>query len=131
MVGYNVYRNNERLCVAGVGEFGVLTACVAWAAHSPEKLGRWAAEGIAEQEPVELMLQVEGLKSNDHAPALHMRWVDASLRVGDEIKIRVIDASRVDPATTEYQDNPDKDLEAKKTYVRRLAKELGWEIRES
>lgn len=131
MLGYDIYRNNERLCVAGVGEFGVLTACVTWVAHSPEKLDRWSAEGISEQEPVELTLDVGGLKSEAHAAASHLRWIDVPLRIGDVIKIHIIDASHVDTATTVYQDNPAQNLEEKKAYVRRLAKELGWEIRES
>jgi hypothetical protein len=59
-----------------------------------------------------------------------MRWIDATLRVGDQIKIQIINASQADAATTEYRDDPVRDVEGKKTYVRRLAKELGWEIRE-
>ena len=39
------YLNGEKLCVAGVGEYGVLSAHVTWVADSPEKLARWAAEG--------------------------------------------------------------------------------------
>ena len=56
MIGYNVYRNNERLCIAGIGDIGVLTACVTWVGHSPEKLARWTAEGISAQgtHPVDL-----------------------------------------------------------------------------
>jgi hypothetical protein len=56
---------------------------------------------------------------------------DATFRVGDEITIHVIDASRVDVAGAEYRDDTGKDIERMKAYVRRLAKELGWEIRES
>ena len=131
MIGYNVYRNNDRLCVAAVGDFGVLTASVTWVSHRPEKLARWAAEGGSEKEPVALTLEVGGLKTDDRTPALHMRWIDTSVRVGDEIKIQVIDAPRADAATIEYRDDPVKDLEGKKNYVRQVAKELGWEIRES
>ena len=36
-----------------------------------------------------------------------------------------------DAAAMEHRDDPVKDLEAKKNYVRQLARELGWEIRES
>jgi hypothetical protein len=56
MIGYNVYRNNERLCIAGIGDFGVLTACVTWVGHTPEKLARWTAEGISAEEPVQFDL---------------------------------------------------------------------------
>ena len=131
MIAFHVFRNNERLSVAGVGDFGVLTACVTWVAHSPDRLARWAAEGLSAEEPPKLGLQVGGLRNNEQALPSHMRWIDATLRVGDEIKIQVVDAPRVDAATTEYQDDPMKDLEQKKAYVRRLAKEFGWHIRES
>lgn len=131
MIGFNVYRNDERLCIAGVGAFGVLTACVTCVGHRPEMLARRAAEGISGPEPAELTLEVGGLKGDDDAPAMHMRWIDATLRVGDEIKIQVVEASTVDAATTEDRDDPSKLLEGKKTYVRRVAEELGWEIRES
>jgi hypothetical protein len=129
MVSLEVYRNDERLCVAGIGDFGVLTACVNWVAHSPDRLEQWATEGVSEQ-PAELNLQVGGLKTNERLEPVQMRWIDTNLRVGDEIRIHIIDAPRVDTATTEYRDDPVKDAELKKTYVRRMARELGWEIRE-
>jgi hypothetical protein len=78
-----------------------------------------------------LNLQVGGLQDREPADALHLHWIDAALRVGDEIRIQVVDALRVDAAATEYRDDPLKAIEAKKTYVRRLAKELGWEVRGS
>src|SRR5262245_29006032 len=126
MVAFEVFRNNERLCVAGVGDFGVLTACVPGVAHLPEKVERWQTEGISNDDPTALKVEVGGLRDG-----LHLRWTDGTLQVGDEIRIHVMDASRVDGATTEYRDDPGQDLERKKTYVRRLARELGWEIREA
>jgi hypothetical protein len=50
--------------------------------------------------------------------------------VGDEVRIRVIDAARVDPPSTEYRDDPANDLERRKACVRKLAAELGWRIHE-
>jgi hypothetical protein len=126
MVAFDVFHNNERLCVAGVGDFGVLTAIVTWVAHSPETLERWAAGGMSEQQSTELSLQVGGLTST-----LDMRWIDASLRVGEKVRIQVIDTPRVDAATTQYRGDAITDVEGKKSYVRRLAKELGWELRET
>jgi hypothetical protein len=130
MVAFQVYHNNEKLYVAGGGDFGVLTACLTWVAHRPEKLAQWATQGISEQKPTELNLQVGGLKHDERSQSSHLRWTDPNLRVGDEIRITIVDTSQADPATTEYRDDPVTDTEAKKTYVRRLARELGWEIRE-
>jgi hypothetical protein len=131
MIAFDVSRNDKRLFVAGVGGYGVLTAMVSWVAHPPEKLAQWMTDGIVDPETGELNLQVGGLQVGGLKDNLHMRWIDKPLRVGDEIRIHVIDASRVDTATTEYRDDPVKDIEAKKAYVRRLAKELDWEIREA
>ena len=130
MVAFEVFRNDERLCVAGVGDYGVLIACVNWVAHSPEKLELRKAAGISDQQPTELNVQVSGLQSDEATP-LHKEWTDTILRVGDQIKIHVIDAPQVDPATAEHRDQPGDVLEQKRAYVRQYAKELGWEIRET
>jgi hypothetical protein len=129
MVAFEVFRNDKRLCVAGVGDFGVLIACVNWVAHRPEKLDQRRTAGISEQQPTELNVHVSGLQSDEATP-LHKEWTDTTLQVGDQIKIHVIDATHVDPATAEHRDKPGDVLEQKKAYVRQYAKELGWEIRE-
>lgn len=129
MLAYKVYRNNEQLCLAGVGQFGVLTACVTWVGRRPETLGGPTADAVLPEH--ELTLQVGGLRSDDPGRALHMRWVDVDLQVGDEIRIQVVEAPRSDTPTTEHPQDPAEDLEAKKTYARQLAKELGWTIQEA
>jgi len=129
MVAFDVFLNGERLCVAGVGDFGVLTACVTWVAHTPEKLERLRADGAFEHPQTNLNLDIGGMR-DEQASRLHMRWTDTPLRVGDEIRMRVTDAAEVSSAAAEYVDAPGMDNEARKSYVRRLAKELGWEIRE-
>jgi hypothetical protein len=78
-----------------------------------------------------LTLHVGGLKGDDRVPALRVSWIDANLRVGDEIKIQVVDVAQVDAPTTEHYDDPVKTLESKRNYVRQLARELGWDVRES
>jgi hypothetical protein len=130
MVGYNIFRNDERLCVAGVGDFGVLTACVTWSGRNPDRIARLAADSVSDK-PVALTLHVGGLRSGERDTGLHMRWVETNLQVGDEIRIQVTDVAHVDPAIAEYRDEPASDLERKRRHVRDLAKELGWEIRES
>ena len=130
MVAFEVFRNSDRHCVAGVGDFGVLTACVTWVAHPPEKLDAWKTDGTPAQ-PTELTLHVGGLRSDQAGSgALHLRWPDVPLRVGDEIKIQVVEQSQVDVAMADRRDERSRDVEGKKAYVRRLARELGWEIRE-
>jgi len=106
MVAFDILHNNKRLCLAGVGDFGVLTTSVVWVAHRPEKLERWKAEGKSEAPPTELYVEIGGLKSEANTSGLPMRWTGANLRLGDEVTIRVVDASEVDAAMTQYRDDP-------------------------
>src|SRR4029077_11267287 len=108
----------------------VLTACVTWSGRNPERIAQRTAHSISDK-PVGLTLHVGGLKSGERDTGLHMRWLETNLQVGDEIRIQVTDVAHVDPAIAEYRDEPASDLERKKRYLRDLAKELGWEIRES
>ena len=134
MLCFEIHRNGEKLCTAGIGEFGVLTANVSWVAHNPEKLARWVAKGITEAEAVRLQLSVGGLTPRDRATPpvspVYLKWVETSLASGDEIKIRLVNGAASDPPLSQYQGNPATDAEQKKEYVRSMAKELGWEIRE-
>ena len=130
MVAFDVFLNDERLCVAGVGDFGVLTACITWVAHAPGKLEQLKAESSVEQPQANLNLDVGGLRNDERSSPLHVRWTDTALRLGDEIRIRVTDAAEINAPAAQYVDEPGTRDEEKKAYVRRLAKELGWEIRE-
>jgi hypothetical protein len=40
MVAFGIYLNGAHMCTAGIGELGVLTACVTWSGHRVEKLAR-------------------------------------------------------------------------------------------
>jgi hypothetical protein len=97
MLCFEVHYNGKRLCTAGVHDFGVLMASVSWVSHSPEQLARWTAQGVPQTDPVEMRLDVSGLTSGETEPGEHLKWVDATLSAGDEVSIRLIDASEADP----------------------------------
>lgn len=128
MLCFEVYRNGEKLCTAGIGDFGVLTAVLTWVSHEPEKLKKWAASGIPETEPTRLELEVGGLGRCVGEAGEHLKWVESDLVVGDEIRIRVVDVPVADPPSRRYEDDPTFVEEQRKEYVRKTAKELGWEI---
>jgi hypothetical protein len=128
MLAFNVYRNNERVCIAGVGDRGVLHAAVTWVAHDPQKIPVGLNDTVPDQRLTEITLDVGGLRSTDR---MHLRWAETDLQVGDEIRIQIVEAERADPVIREYRDDPAKNLDAKKNYVREVAKELGWVIREA
>jgi len=97
MLCFEVYRNDEKVCTAGIRDFGVLTAMVAYVAHRPDKLARWMAEGIPADEGVYSNLSVGGLKDGGEVKKEHLRWVDTALLPGDEIRIRLVDLPDADP----------------------------------
>jgi hypothetical protein len=80
MKALEVFINGHRLCLAGVGEDGVMSAIVTWAG-GPEREG-------------DIFLSVGGLDS----PAdEHLRWNVPTIGVGTEILVRVAEATSVDP----------------------------------
>jgi hypothetical protein len=59
-----------------------------------------------------------------------IRWTIPAVQIGDEIIIRTLDSGEPDaPAKREYLD-PESIRADEKAYVRRMAAEWGWEIRE-
>lgn len=105
--------NGKKLCLAGIGDDGVLSAIANWVAG-----GRYKA--------ADLFLEVGGLISPSQE---HVAWIkQRPLRVGDEIRVKIIDATSVDVPTQRYRNDSAKDLKSRKAYVRALAKQLGWTI---
>ncbi len=109
MRAFKVSLNGKKLCLAGVGERGVLTAIVDW---------------VAGDRGEESSLQVGGLANEEH-----VKWTrQKRLRVGDEIRVRIVEAATVDRPVKKQRIDPTETLRAKKHYVRMMAKELGWKI---
>jgi hypothetical protein len=117
MRAFKVSLNGKKLCVAGIGDEGVLSATVNWVAG---ERGKSKGDG-------DLFLHVGGLV----IPAeVHVAWVaQRPLQVGDEIRLRVVETPVADePIAKSQQLDPSRQLKAKKHYVRMAAKELGWNI---
>ena len=109
MRAFNVSLNGKKLCLAGVGERGVLSAIVSW---------------VAGDRGADMFMEVGGLANEEH-----VGWVNKKcLQVGDEIRVTIVDAGSVDKPVTRRRTRPAETLKAKKRYVRMMAKELGWKI---
>src|SRR5688572_18417273 len=106
MLCFEVYRNGQKLCTAGIGDFGVLTAILAWVSHEPEKLRTWAESGVPEVEATRLDFGVSGLRRCVGEAGEHLRWAETSLAVGDEIRIRVVDLPGADPPSQRHEHVP-------------------------
>ena len=89
MICFDVSVNGNRLCTAGVGEYGVLTAVLSWVRSQPEETFSPEDEQ-REQSPD---LHIGGLVNGEH-----VRWIDEPffINVGDEVSLRVVDSDNVD-----------------------------------
>jgi protein involved in polysaccharide export with SLBB domain len=58
----------------------------------------------------------------------HVRWPDKNLSVGDEVRIKIVEAASVDEPTKRFPRDEKKRTKEAKRYVRRMAKKLGWTI---
>ena len=96
----------------------MLSTIVTWRGSQPYEKGGPAV-------PEYLRLDVGGLASDSGE---HLRWVDRKLKRGDVISIRVVEAASADKPRERKRPDPAADLRAKKRYVRKMAKELGWRI---
>jgi hypothetical protein len=113
MHAFEVSFNEKMLCLAGVGEDGVLSAIVN------------CVTGGARGRRADLFLEVGGLANEEH-----VAWIKQKhLRVGDEIRVKIVEAGSVDKPVHKRRIHPAETVTAKKRYVRMMAKELGWKIR--
>lgn len=111
MRAFEVSLNSKKLCLAGVGSRGVLSAIVNW---------------VTDESGGDLFLQVGGLVSPSDE---HVRWENQRrLRVGDTIEVKIVDAESVDPPKKRKRADRTQRLEQQKRYVREMAKQLGWTI---
>jgi hypothetical protein len=75
----------------------------------------------------ELKLQAGGLDGNTNE---HLDWATPPVKVGDEIKIKIIKTDSPSDPDTRRRTDPAVDLERRKDYVRKMATELGWKLTE-
>ena len=116
MVALEVSLNGKRTCLAGTEQTGVVSANVCWVRRTD------AQPGPRE----ELFLEVFGLRTPEQES---LRWRGQQpIKVGDEVRIKIVEAKRVSKPTTRHTETPADTLMAQKRYVRQMAKEFGWKI---
>jgi len=84
--------NGRRLCTAGVGPEGVLSAIVTWVGRG----SRRPAEGKFD-------LHVGGL---DSRTGEHLGWKTPRIRVGDSVTVKLVETERVDAESKRYVPDP-------------------------
>ena len=76
MRAFQIFLNDKKLCLAGIGKDGVLTAIITYAPVRKRGKPRVNVGGLV-------------LRQNEH-----VRWRHAALRVGDEVRLKVVEAAR-------------------------------------
>ena len=98
MIVFDVSLNDRKVCRAGVGRDGVLSAIVNWV----KLTGDAARTARRLEKPVEEMrLEVGGLRRETQR-----RWPDRPLSIGDTVTIAVGSKGRVDQPQVEKRDDP-------------------------
>ena len=110
MIAFEVYMNGKKLCLAGVGNDGVLSAIT---------------DHVIGNGRNRLHLHVGGLVLPQNE---HVRWRSTSLSPGDEITIKIVEVDAVDRPRERKRRNPSEENKLLKQYVRTTAKRLGWQI---
>jgi hypothetical protein len=116
MIAFEIYVNDDKICRAGVGDDGVLSAIVSWAAKA-------MATGARNEN---LFLNMGGLINPEHK---HVSWINQrGLAVGDKIQVNIVEADSVDEAERRDAADDVRLRQAKEDQVRRSVKELGWKL---
>jgi hypothetical protein len=111
--------NGQKIATAGVGDSGVLSANITWVGKRPatSPTGTGAVEEIG--------VVLGGLNNETDE---HLRWRQRTLRVGDEVCIKVLEVASVDRPRHRQKRNRTEELRQQKSYVRQMAKRFGWKI---
>lgn len=98
---FEVTINGKKVCTAGVGDHGVLTAILALVQRHP------VIEGSQENQDADsesLDLRVGGIANVEAGVSEHVEWLHQDLSVGDEITIKIIESSECnEPLSRETQ----------------------------
>jgi hypothetical protein len=121
MRALEIHVNGKRLCTAGIGDDGALTAIVSSVLRPIQATSRKRTPRVKE----DLGLHVGGFTPSTSE---HARWKSPKLRTGDEVRIKIIETDRPDRPSSRERAVPDEAINAEKRYVERTAKKFGWKI---
>lgn len=110
MRAFKVEVNGKRICVAGVGTDGVLTAITTFARGK-----RGSSLGLS----------VGGLFGETNEQAT---WARIGLKVGDRVVLKVIETDSVDKPRERYLPDSKADERGQKALIRATAKRFGWQL---
>jgi hypothetical protein len=114
MRAFEVYLYDRKLCVAGIAEAGVVSSIVTWVTGpNPEK-------------PEDMELRIGGLVSRTDT---HVDWAHRVLKEGDEVRIVACEKGRASKPKATRSETARSRRKREIDYLKRLSKELGYELR--
>jgi hypothetical protein len=116
MTVLDVYVNERKVCRAGVGRDGVLTAIVNWVKLTGEAAGN--ARRLR-QPGEETRLHVGGLRKDTH-----LSWVERHLDIGDRVSIVMVKSGAADPPAHQKRRDPKAEAKQQRAYYQRLKQQF-------
>ncbi|MGB3639780.1 MAG: hypothetical protein WBA07_01510 [Rivularia sp. (in: cyanobacteria)] len=109
MTAFEIRLNGEYICTAGVEQKGSLSAITSWLKRT---------DGTSEEE---MKLNVGGLTEDSEGNNIFLKWIiDRSLEVGDELNIKIVQASEVDKPISEKREEANFIEEQQRRYYEKL-----------
>jgi hypothetical protein len=112
MRAFQISLNGNKLCLVGIGSDGVLSTTITYVPFRRMRETRLYVGGL-------VLPQIE-----------HVLWKEARLRIGDEVRLRIVEAQTVDRPRSRHPRDLTAEAKAEKRYLRKLAKKLGWKIQD-
>ncbi len=102
MLCFEVWKNGQRLAIAGVRESGVVSFMLSWVGKDP---GASAAAGTVPGAIPGLHFHVGGVDSSNPTGNKRVEWIeDLELKLDDELRVRLISAANAD-TPSRYEDS--------------------------
>jgi hypothetical protein len=121
MIALKVAHNGKPVCIAGIGDLGVISSHVTWV----RTLEHQAEPHSEPFERVELYLHVGGL----HTPTNeHRAWNTPAIEVGDTITVTIVETCDITPHAEVRTYDQVRDAQNEQDFVRKKASEYGWTI---
>ena len=110
MICFQIEINDEKVCTAGIGEFGVLTATLAWVRNRDQPTQD-------AQDTTGIALNVGGLTDRGSGSDEFVEWIRRKLSVGDEIRLTILrDVDYDEPSERNQRDSIEQAEKAREYY---------------
>ena len=103
MIAFEVHLNGEKLCLASVGDYGVLSQHLSWVESKAK------AQSVPAEKRPKASLRVGGLVDGQHVNWIQQQAVD----VGDEITLKIVEVAKADEVIRREAAETDAELAAK------------------